>query len=181
MVLLRNNKILNIGLIIGTLLLIIFSSGCTSSSMTKKFNDGAMSFSYPNDFQEISSHENKSSNTRWQYIIKLVNNNPLNIQVILVDKNTSNTSPSESRDYGVLKVKNLSTSEILSISTEINPNGVVVEKSTYKQKGLFGSLAIYNDMFFKIDDVVYAVSIYGPDSNKQQINNTANIVFKSIK
>ena len=47
----KNNNVINLG-IIGILLLIVFASGCISSSTneTKTFSDGVMSFNYPGYF-----------------------------------------------------------------------------------------------------------------------------------
>lgn len=176
----KNSTILLIG-IIGVFILIVLVSGCTSSS-TKTFSDGDMSFNYPDNFVDITEQGNSnSSSSSWQDMVKLGNNNLLNMQVILVGKNTGETSSAEIRDNGVLKVKKQPTGEVLSTTTETNTYGILVEKSTYKQEDSVFGRVIYNDMFFKINGVVYAISVYGPDSNKQQIMETANIVFQSIK
>ena len=178
----KRSNIMGIG-IVGTLVLIILASGCISSPTTdtKTFSDGAMSFNYPDNFVDITEQGNSnSSSSSWQDMVKLGNNNLLCMQVILVGNNEGETSPAEVRDNGVLKVKKQPRGEILSTTTETNTYGILVEKSTYKQDSVFG-MVVYNDMFFKINGVVYAISVYGPDSNKQQIMETANIVFQSIK
>lgn len=180
---LKRSNIMGMG-IVGTLVLIILASGCISSPTTdtKTFSDGAMSFNYPDNFVDITEQGNSnSSSSSWQDMVKLGNNNLLNMQVILVAKNTGETLPAEIRDNGVLKVKKQPRGEVLSTTTETNTYGILVEKSTYKQEDSVFGRVVYNDMFFKINGVVYAISVYGPDSNKQQIMETANIVFQSIK
>ena len=167
----------------GIIFLTVLTSGCIrfSTTETKTFSNGNMSFSYPDNFMDITEPENNNSSSSWQGIVKLGNNNLMNMQLIQVDKNTGESSPAIARDNGVLKVKNMSTGEVLSIATETNSNGIMVEKSTYKQEQPVFGILIYNDMFFKIDGVLYAISVYGPDSNEPQITKTANIVFQSIK
>lgn len=168
--------------IMGTLILIVLVSGCISnSSTTKTFSDGVMSFNYPGDFRDISSEQNNYSSSSWQEICHFGTDNILNTQAILVGKNTNGTSSAEERDKFILEVKNVYKGNIISITTETNSNGIVVEKIAYTSESPPFGLNRYNDMYYKINGVVYAISVYGPDSNKQQIINTTNIVFQSIK
>lgn len=73
-----------------------------------------------------------------QVIGKLENTLPLRGHDIWVAKNISAISPTEARDGVVSVVKNMSKGEILSINTETNPNGVVVEETTYKTDLVLG-------------------------------------------
>lgn len=166
--------------IIGILVSVLLVSGCTNSStnQTKTFSDGVMSFNYPAGFNNVTYSGDTNSSSPMRIIGKVENGNALSIGV---GRNISATSPTEVRDRSVLKVKNMSTGEVLSITTETNPNGVVVEKTTYTYEVSIGIRARYEDMYFKINDAVYAISVGGADSDKQQIINTANIVFQSIK
>ena len=75
----------------------------------------------------------------------------------------------------------MSTGEVSSLTTETNPNGVVVEKTTFTYEYTFGMRVWFSDMIFKINDTVYVISVYGPDSNNQEIMNTTNVIFRSIK
>jgi len=157
------SNIMNIG-IIAIVILIILSSGCASSSTTKTFSDGVMRFNYPGDFENVIYSENTNSNSPMRVIAKFENNIPLKDQEITVGKNISSISATEVRDRSVTKVKNMSTGEILSISTETNHNGIIVEKITYTYELVLGIRTIYNDMYFKINDSVYAISVDGPDT-----------------
>jgi hypothetical protein len=67
----------------------------------------------------------------------------------------------------------------LSITTETNSNGIVIDKVIFLDEK-YGDQTINNLMYFKINDTVYGLGVYGPYSNKQ-VTNTANIVFQSIK
>jgi len=169
--------------IIGSLVLIVFASGCISSSTNESitFSDGVMSFNYPGSFTNTSQSEDENSNSSMQDIGKFGNGNLFNMQVIMVGKNKTEISAKEIRDKSISRVKNLSLGDVVSTTSETNPNGVVIERSIYTQKGSYFGVLIYNDMFFEINGVVYAISVYGPDSNKQQITDTTNIVFQSIK
>jgi hypothetical protein len=181
---LKNINILKIG-IISASILIVLVSGCISSStnQTKTFSDGVMSFNYPGDFGNGTFPGNDTnSSSPMQVIGKLENTVPLNVHDIMVYENISGISPTEARDGIVSVVKNMSAGEVLSITTETNPNGVTVEKITYTDEFILGVKTVYSDMFFKINDSVYRITVYGPDTkNKQKINDTTNTIFQSIK
>ena len=68
---------------------------------------------------------------------------------------------------------------MLSVTTETNPNGIVVERYTYVNKEFPSET--YNIMFFKIGKDVYGIGVEGPELFKQQITDTANIIFQSLK
>lgn len=179
----KNSYILKIGLI-GILVLIISASGCiNNSSSTKTYSDGVMSFNYPSNFIDITKEYNsdRPENQSMPMIAMLGNANPFNIQFIMVSKNKTEVTPAEFKDVAISKTKNKFQSQILSINTETNLNGIIIERFTYK---LYDSetnrTGLYNDMYFKINDYLYAISVYGPDSNQQQLTNTTNVIFQSI-
>jgi hypothetical protein len=170
--------------IIGAVILIVLVSGCTSYSTTKTFSDGVMSFDYPDDFNNVTYSDNyTNSSFIMQVTAYFENTAPLRVHNIMVLKNVSATSPTEIRDKTISSVKNESTGEILSLTTETNPNCVVVEKSTYSFEYASGMRSRYSEMYFKINDVVYGISVYGPDTktSTQNIINTTNVIFQSIK
>lgn len=167
-----------------TLVLIVLASGCTNSTNeTKTFSDGVMSFNYPADFDNATYSVYNNSTSSMQLIGKLENTAPLRVQDIFVAKNISAISPTEARDRVVSAVKNTSKAEVVSITSEINPNGVVVEKIIHTEEVKLGIRARYSEMFFKINDSVYRIMIYGDDTEDKQkvIDNTTNIIFQSIK
>jgi hypothetical protein len=173
--------------IIGTLILIVLASGCIYSfnDETKTFSDGFMSFNYPADFDNDtnSSSNYTTSGSHMQTIAILENTAPLRDHDIWVGMNISAISPTEARNNVVSSVKNMSKGEVVSINTETNPNGIVVEETTYTDEYLFGLRAMYCDMFFKINDSVYRITVCGHDTsiNKRNIMNTTRIIFQSIK
>jgi hypothetical protein len=177
---LKNNIILKIG-IIGALFSVVLVSGCTSYSTneTKTFSDGVMSFDYPGFFNTETQEIN---NSKIQRVAYFVSGDLFNKQYINVFKNKTDISHVELRDETVSKNKNSSTSEVLSTSTETNPNGVVVETIrmtiVYKENN---EKTRHNLMYFKIKDTVYGIGVYGPYSNREKITSTANIIFQSIK
>lgn len=143
-----------------------------------------MSFNYPSDFDNSTDSGNyTNSSFPMQVIGNLENTAPFRVHNILVCKNISPTNPTEIRDRSISRVKNESTGEILSLTTETNPNGVVIEKTTYSFEYSLGMRGMYSEMYFKINDAVYAISVYGPDTttSAQNIRDTTNIIFQSIK
>ncbi|MBI4813310.1 MAG: hypothetical protein HY802_02960 [Methanobacterium sp.] len=165
----KRSNIMRIG-IFGTLILIILASGCISSPTadTKTFSDGFMSFNYPVDFDNASYSVDNNSSSSMQLIGKLENTAPLRGRDIFVAKNISAISPTEARDRVVSVVKNTSKGEVVSITSEINPNGVVVEKVIHTEEIKLGIRARYSEMFFKIKDSVYRIMIYGDDTIDKQ-------------
>lgn len=143
-----------------------------------------MSFNYPADFDnETTSGNDTNSSSSMHAIGKLENTVPLKVQTIIVYKNINPTSTSEIRDHLISYVKNMSSGEVLSTTTETNPNGIFVEKAAYKYDLTFGVKAFYSDMFFKINDNFYVISVSGADTtiSTQNVMNTSNIIFQSIK
>lgn len=165
---------------IGIIILVVFASGCigTSTDETKSFSDGVMSFNYPSYLNSTQPHDTNSS--AFQIIASFESRDILNLQFVHVIKNKTEVTPTEARERSISKVKNISSSnEILSVTTETNPNGIVVERYSYINKGLIPET--YNVMYFKINDDVYGIGVQGPDLFKEKITNTTNIIFQSIR
>lgn len=175
----KNSDILKMG-IMGIIFITVLISGCTSSSTAKTFSDGVISFNYPNDYDNISySTKTNTSSSPMQRICKFEN---IYTITIMPGKNITATSPYELMNRSISKNKNVSNSEIVSVTNETNPNGIVVEKITYKQPdSKFGIMIRYDDMYFKTKGEVYAISVYGPDFFNEQITGTTKIIFQSIK
>jgi hypothetical protein len=57
------------------------------------------------------------------------------------------------------------------------------EKTSYTDEFMLGTKTRYNDMYFKINDNMYRITVYGPDVGAHALNieNTTNIIFQSIK
>ncbi|MFU2192204.1 MAG: hypothetical protein ACOX08_03345 [Methanobacterium sp.] len=166
---------------IGVLIFGVLVSGCINSPLTEKktFSDGLMSFDYPGVF---NTENQEINNSKIQRVAYFVSSDLFNKQYINVVKNKTAISPTELRDETLSINRNSSTSEVLSSTTETNPNGIVVETIrmtiVYKENGEKTS---HNVFYFEINDTVYVIGVYGPYSNKQQITTTANIIFQSIK
>jgi len=176
---LKNNYILKIG-IIGTLVSIILTSGCTSSSTneTKTFSDGVMSFNYPADFYNITYSGNEIDSSTMRLIGLLENKEGLTIYVC---KNKTRTSLAETKEGTVSSVKNSLTGKVVYTATETNPNGVVVEKISYTERGFLIIKGRYDSMYFQSNGDVYAIMVYGLDLDKQKLASIGDIIFQSIK
>jgi hypothetical protein len=181
---LNKSNIMRIG-IVGTLVLIILASGCISSPTTdtKTFSDGAMSFNYPSDFDNGTYSADDTDLSSPMKKISQLNKTVPNIHYIFVEKNISRISPIEARDGLISVVKNSSAYQLVSNTTETNQNGVVIEKTSYTTEYILGSKIRYNDLYFKINDNVYRITVYGSDigTHAQSIESTTNIIFQSIK
>lgn len=164
----------------GIIILVVFASGCIDSSTndTRSFSDGVMSFNYPSYFN--NTQPNNVNSSSFQIIASFESRDLLNLQFMHVIKNKTEVTATEARDKSISKVKNDSSSnEILSVTTETNPNGIVVERYSYVNNGLISET--YNVMYFKINNDIYGIGVQGPDLFKQKITNTTNIIFQSIK
>lgn len=175
----KKGDILKIG-IIGLIIVVVLTSGCISSSTVKTFSNGVISFDYPGDFKNVTySSAINASTSPMQRIGAFENGYDL---TILVGRNVTENSPTEFRDWIISRNKNRSNGEISSVTTETNPNGVVVERISYKHPGSpFGIMIMYDDMYFEKNGTMYGISVYGPDILKQEIDNTAKTIFQSIK
>lgn len=162
----KTNNIWKIGFI-GIIILVVFASGCIGSSTneTKSFSDGVMSFNYPSYLNSTQPHDTNSS--AFQIIASFESGDILNLQFVHVIKNKTEVTATEARDKSISKVKNdSSSSEILSVTTETNPNGIVVERYAYINKGLIPET--YNVMYFKINNDIYGIGVQGPDLFKEE-------------
>jgi hypothetical protein len=174
-----------IGLLV-ILLFVIAVSGCTvySKNANGTFSDGSVSFNYPGELHQVDNFKEINS-TKMEAIAYFNNDNVVNYfvenknkQFIQVLKNKSYTTPTEARDKTIIGFNSFSGE--VSTKSETNPNGIVVEKiwANVEESGL---KTMDYRMFFKINDAVYIIRVYGPESNKQQIINTSNLIFQSIK
>ena len=159
------------------IVLIILTSGCTSSSTneTKTYSNGAMSFNYPS---YLSSYGNYQNGSNFKTIANFETDNELNMRLTVL-KNKTEITLTKARDNSISNVKNYPENEILSVTTETNPNGIIVERFTYVDRNI--PRFIFNVMYFKIGNDIYGIGVDGPELFKQQITDTTNIVFQSIK
>jgi len=170
----KNKILLKIGLIV--LILIILAYAYSSLTENKKFTDSVISFDYPCFY--IPQH-GESSGSTMQKVAYFTSGDPFNSQNILVTKNKTAISASKLRDDAILTSQNRSDCKILSKSTVTNPNGIILETIVITVV-VKGKPSINYLMSFKINDTVYAIGVYGPESNGKRISNTANIISKSL-
>lgn len=175
---LKNSKILKIG-IVGIAICIVLLFVCINSFTvgTKTFSDGALSFDYPGFFAPHSFEMNKS---QMQEVSFFASVDLFNEQYILVTKNKTEISPTELKDGTVSKNQNSSTSQVLSTATVTNPNDIIVE-TIRMTISVNGTTSKHNLMYFKINNTVYGIAVYGPYSNRDRITDTSNAIFQSLK
>jgi len=169
---------MNIG-IVGITICIVLLFVCMSSFTvgTKTFSDGVISFDYPGFFAPHSFEMNKSQMQEVSFFASI---DPFNEQYILVTKNKTEISPIELRDETVSKNQNSSTIQVLSTATVTNPNGIIVE-TIRMTISVNGTTSRHNLMYFKVNDTVYGIAVYGPYSNRERITDTSNAIFQSLK
>ena len=177
-----------LGIILGILTLVVFASGCTSNTQTSSdgtssplqtFSDGSISFNYPIGFEIRTERANiTSEGTGWQNLAYLANKDYIGIDV---KKNPEESSAVIVRD-GTEKAVREASGQILSTTTETNPNGLVVEKSISQQMDPYTNLVVrYYDMFLSVNGAVYHISVYGDVPKNQQIKKTADMIFNTLK
>jgi hypothetical protein len=174
-------------LVITGIILVIFLSGCTNPTQSynntgpavQTFSDGVVSFNYPTGFEVRSERANiTSEGGGWQDLTFLANTDYIGIDVKKNQEAISALIVREGTEQAVLEA----SGTILSNSSEINPNGVVVEKSTSQQKDPYTNLVLrYYDLFFSVNGVVYHISVYGEVAQDQGIQYTADMIFNSLK
>jgi len=172
---LKNSKILKVGIAICIVLLFVCMSSFTEG--TKTFSDGVISFDYPGFFAPHSFEMNKSQMQKVSFFASI---DPFNEQSILVTKNKIEISPIELRDETVSKNQNSSTSQVLSTATVTNSNGIIVE-TIRMTISVNGTTSRHNLMYFKVNDTVYGIAVYGPYSNRDRITDTSNAIFQSLE
>ncbi len=143
------------------------------------FSDGVISFNYPTGFEVRSERANiTSEGMGWQDLTFLSNTDGIGIDVKKNPEASSALIVREGTEQAVLEA----SGTILSNNSEINPNGVVVEKSTSQQKDPYTSMVLrYYDLFFSVNGVVYHVSVYGEVARDQEIQYSADMIFNSLK
>ena len=171
-------------LVLGFILGIVGISGCTSSgsSYNSTFSDGSISFNYPSDFNNATAPGDIISGSKtWINVGYLANNDGVGIKI---QKNSKTNDPSGTREVSDNAIKNgdINTGEVLSHTTETNPNGIVVYKSINTLKNPdTGDVVKYIDYYFKDNKgFVYAISVNDLESNYESVSDTANIIFNSL-
>lgn len=153
----------------------------TTTVSGQTYDDGVISFNYPDGFKNSTMPDFiTSGDPSWTHLDYMANSNGISIRV---DRNTQDVSPTASRDATENGVEEVSTGKVLSTTTETNPNDVVVARSTNSlEDPSTGGTLQYYDMFFKASNGdVYYISVWGDQSKKQEIKNTAQTIFKTIK
>ena len=163
----------------------VFINYSTNLNQSNLFSDGSISFNYPGNLKNSSAPEQIiSGDVSWVDVIYLHNSvtsigvqkNPSldeNIEVIRRDSDESiKNSPGQ-----------VSTGEVLSQTTETNPNGVKIAKSITTLKDPDNNQILkYIDFYFKDNrGVVYSITIYGYESTYKETQKVSEIIFNSLK
>lgn len=173
--------------ILGILILIVLIAGCTTTVPPSNYtapsvqtlSDGAISFNYPAGFEVRTQRANiTSEGTGWQDLTFLANQDQVGIDVRKNPKASSAVIVREGTEQAVVEA----SGTILSTSSEINPQGMVVEKSSSQQVDPYtNQLMRYYDLFFAVNGLVYHVSVYGEVAKDPIIQYTADMIFNSLK
>jgi hypothetical protein len=172
--------------ILGILILMVLSAGCTTSPPSnytapsvQTFSDGTISFNYPAGFEVRTPRANiTSEGTGWQDLTFLANPDQVGIDVRKNPQASSAVNVREGTELAVVEA----SGTILSTSSEINPQGMVVEKSSSQQVDPYtNQMMRYYDLFFEVNGLVYHISVYGEVAKDPQIQYTADMIFNSLK
>lgn len=166
--------------IIGIFVLIVAISGCTTTtSSTKTFSDGVITFSYPNDFEETTYSGTITGSNKWVDVVKLLNGTV----TIYAQKNPQMDSPAAAKNATEKSIIGLKNGKVLSSTTETNPKGVKMERLNFNLEDTkTGILLTHDAMWFESSNgVVYGIVIAGYETNKQDVKKVADIVFQSLE
>ncbi len=163
-------------------------SGCTDSGAAgsqKTFSDGSIKFNYSEDFENATSPGNIISGDKSWITVGFLGNNATGTAIDIA-KNKETKDPNGARQVtdAATTTSNggVSTGEILSHTTETNPNGITIFKSIHTLKDPdTGETVKYIDFYFKDKKgVVYSISVYNAESEYQDVSDTADMIFKSL-
>lgn len=187
----KDGKILILGLV-GILVLVVASSGCPSTTQTssnvtsstpKTFSYDTISFNYPSNYENAPNPKNITSEiSNWQDITYLRNQNNIEITVTKNPKADSAASERDNEQNIVRANPDKNNNKILVTTTKTNPNGIVVEIG--KHNVLWPNTVIverYYDMYISADGVVYLIYVHGNVERAQEINETGDLVFNTLK
>ncbi len=197
-------KIEIVGLI-SILVVAIAMSGCTAELLT--FNNGEISFGYPEGFEDapspksvtyetdykeldswtasLSNNTTKKTNktTNWEVIKFMKNSNGVMIQVA---KNPELWSSYEVYIAKKNSIKGKSGEVLESDETDINDNIVSVDKLVYSLNDPNGSgKMVYYEIYFDNNDfssnrTVYVITVYGLESEMNEIYSVADTIYESL-
>lgn len=167
-------------LLLTLILGIIGISGCTSpnTESQKSFSDGSITFNYPGSFQNSTSPETIMSEG-WIHIITLNDEGT----IIYVQKNENATDPEEIRQATEDSITTSGfTGEVLSRTTETNPNGIEIFKGIYTIIDPNNNEKLEYIYFYFKDKkgALYIIIVYDYESNYQKVSNVADVIFNSL-
>jgi hypothetical protein len=153
-----------------------------SNIQQNSFSDGSISFNYPAGFENDTSPEViLYRNGSWVDVAFFSNMNGISIDI---DKN-------EQFSGNVYAAMNASENEILRIdegrfsstSAETNPNDIKIFTVITTIRDPF-STEVFKGVDYYFQDnqiVIYGISVYDVESDYQQVKNTGDTIFNSLK
>ena len=144
------------------------------------FTDGIITFEYPDVFEERPEPKEIISGSSSQVTVGFLSFNGV-IEIDIV-KNIKSISPTKARDSTENEVRTLSTGQILSRTTVNNPYGVIAEKSIHSiMEPRTKAIITYNSIFFRANGMVYAITVFGLDSDYELIEIVADFICDTLR
>lgn len=173
-----NNKIILILVILALIVIvaIMTSLNSTPSPQNQVFSDGSVSFNYPANMINSTYNETGVSND-WKKVVYLIGPN---VHIAIYTSNKFN-DPKSAKEAVILDIKKHSN-KVLTSSEEINPNGVLVSRMVNEFTDSNKTRVIIDyQLFFKANGVIYGIDVLGLNSSDWEINETADLLFRTIK
>jgi len=169
-------------LILFMIAVVVGVSGCTStgSSAQQTYSDGSIKFNYTSGFQNATPPSKVNSGTNdWVDVAFLANSDNT---AISIEKNNQLKDPSVGRadtDASINATSGVTMSNVTH-TTETNPNGITIFKSTSTIKDSEGTVTYITFYFKDNKGAVYSIGVFNDPSNSQKVSDTANTIFNSL-
>ena len=174
----KNNKVVLIIVILALIIMvaIIASLNSNPSLQNHTFSDGSVSFSYPAEMINTTDPGIGVSND-WKNVEYLIGPN---VNIAIYTSNSFN-DPKSAKEAVISDIKQHSN-KVLSSSEEINLNGVLVSRMVDEFTDSNKTRVIRDyQLFFKGNGVIYGIDVLGLNSSNSEVNETADLLFRTIK
>lgn len=170
-----------VAVVIFIIIILVVASNNNTATGNLTYSVDSVSFDYPNNFANSTppSSDIISGASSWQKVGFLSDDRGTYIEI---QKNTAGYTPQGDMLATELSIKE-NNGSVLSTTNNTNPNNVVVAADIHTMTDpSSNNLLRYYEMYFQDKNgVVYAITVYGDDSDKSQLQQVQQTIFNSLK